>query len=124
MSKQATEWRALCSQQWVQEKILAKEKTSLVGNVKFSDKSEQKMLENMKKNRQNRNSRFLENLAQKAKEGKASEQRIIHLNVKLACFKMIIEFGKKVENIMPNLEHIHFCYFRRHQLMRFSGEIN
>ena len=112
MSKQATEWRALCSQQWVQKKILGKEKTFSVGNVKFSDKSEQKMLDNMEKNRQNRNSRFLEKLAQKAKEGKASEQRIIHLNVKIACFKMIIEFGKKVENILPNLEHIHLCYFR------------
>ena len=106
MSKKATEWRALSSQQWVQKKILSKEKTFTVGNVKFSDKSQQKLIDDMKKMRQKRNSRFLEKLAEKAKEGKASERRIIHLNIKQACFKLIIELGKKVQYILQKFRKI------------------
>ena len=96
MTRHVNEWRALCSQQWVREKILGDGRTLSALNVEFSQKSQQKLVENMEKMRTNRNSRFMEKLALKAKEGKATEGRIIHLHVKLACFRLIIELGKKV----------------------------
>ncbi len=96
MTKQVNEWRALSAQQWVKEKILGSTSGSSALNVKFSEKSQQRLIDNIDKMREKRNALFIEKLELKAKEGKATEHRIIHLYVKLMLFKLIIELGKKV----------------------------
>ena len=96
MTNRATEWRALFSQQWVNQKILGQSSGSSAKNVKFSDKNQKNTADKMKRFREKRDNLYLERLALKAKEGKATKKRIVHLDVKMACIKLIIELGKEV----------------------------
>ena len=100
MTKQVNEWRALSAQQWVKEKILGSSSGSTAQNVKFSEKSQQRLIDNMGKMREKRNALFMEKLELKAKEGKSTDQKTVHLYIKLNLFKLIIELGKKVFNII------------------------
>ena len=50
--------------------------------------------------REERNALFIEKIALKEKEAKATEQRVIHPDVKNACFKLIIDLGSKVKIMM------------------------
>ena len=96
VSKRVNEWRALSSQQWVKEKLLGRSSASLSTNVKFSEKSQKRLVDNMTKMREKRNALFMEKLEIKAKEGKATEKKTVHLYMKLNLFKLLIQLGKKV----------------------------
>ena len=96
MSKRVNEWRALSSQQWVKEKLMGRSSSSSATNVKFSEKSQKRLVDNMQKMRERRNALFMEKLELKAKEGKATEQKIVHLYIKLNLFKLLIQLGNKV----------------------------
>ena len=50
----------------------------------------------MTKMREKRNALFMEKLEIKAKEGKATEKKTVHLYMKLNLFKLLIQLGKKV----------------------------
>ena len=99
VTKHVNEWRALCAQQWVREKILGSSSVSSVQNVQFSKKSQQRLIGNMEKMRENRNALFMEKQLLKAKEGKERSGGTVHLYVKFMLFKLIIELGKKVFQI-------------------------
>ena len=100
VSKHVNEWRSLSAQQWVKEKILGSSSGSTAQNVKFSEKSQQRLIDNMGKMREKRNALFMEKLELKAKEGKSTDQKTVHLYIKLNLFKLIIELGKKVFKII------------------------
>ena len=68
-------------------------------NVKFSEKSQKEMKEDMAQMRKERNAQFYEREAIKESEGKATEFKVIHPEVKRACFKLIIALGQKVKQI-------------------------
>ena len=68
-------------------------------NVKFSEKSQKEMKEDMAQMRKERNAQFYEREAIKESEGKATEFKVIHPEVKRACFKLIIALGQKVKKI-------------------------
>ena len=102
MSKRVNEWRALSSQQWVKEKLLGRSSGSLATNVKFSEKSQKRLEDNMKQMREKRNALFMEKLELKAKEGKATEKKSVHLYIKLNLFKLLILLGKKVFQLNNN----------------------
>ena len=46
--------------------------------------------------RAKRNALYMEKLELKAKEGRATLRKTIHLHIKLSLFKLIIELGKEV----------------------------
>ena len=96
VTKHVNEWRALSAQQWVREKMLASSSVSVVQNVKFSEKSQQRLIDNMGTMRAKRNALYMEKLELKAKEGRATLRKTVHLHLKLSLFKLIIELGKKV----------------------------
>ena len=100
VSRQVTEWRALCAQQWVREKILCGSTVISSQNIQFNEKSQQNLVKNLYKMREERNALFIEKIALKEKEAKATEQRVIHPDVKHACFKLIIDLGSKVNDEM------------------------
>ena len=102
VSKRVNEWRALSSQQWVKEKLLGRSSASLSTNVKFSEKSQKRLVDNMTKMREKRNALFMEKLEIKAKEGKATEKKTVHLYMKLNLFKLLIQLGKKVYQLNYN----------------------
>ena len=102
VSKRVNEWRALSSQQWVKEKLIGRSSGSVATNVKFSEKSQKRLVDNMTKMRQKRNALFMEKLELKAKEGKATELKVVHLYVKLNLFKLLIQLGKKVLQLNNN----------------------
>ena len=52
VSKRVNEWRALSSQQWVKEKLIGRSSGSVATNVKFSEKSQKRLVNNMTKMRQ------------------------------------------------------------------------
>ena len=68
-------------------------------NVKFSDKSQKDMKKDMVQMRKERDAQFYERQAIKESEGKATEFKVIHPEVKRACFKLIIALGQKVKKI-------------------------
>ena len=96
MTKHVNEWRALRAQQWVKEKILGGSSGSSAQNVKFSEKSQKRLIDNMGTMRAKRNALYMEKLELKAKEGRATLRKTVHLHLKLSLFKLIIELGKKV----------------------------
>ena len=71
-------------------------------NVKFSEKSQKRLEDNMRKMREKRNALFMEKLELKAKEGKATEKKSVHLYVKLNLFKLLIQLGKTVFQLNSN----------------------
>ena len=75
----------------------------------------------MKKMREKRNALHLEKLELKAKEGKATEQKSVHLYIKLNLFKLLIQLGKKVFQPNNNKFRTDFIIlsFRRLHLIRF-----
>ena len=99
VTKHVNEWRALSAQQWVKEKLLGSSSVSAVQNVKFSEKSQQRLIDNMEKMREKRNALFIEKQMLKAKEGKERMGGTVHLYIKFMLFKLIIELGKKVFQI-------------------------
>ena len=56
----------------------------------------------MTKMREKRNALFMEKLELKAKEGKATEKKTVHLYMKLNLFKLLIQLGKKVYQLNYN----------------------
>ena len=68
-------------------------------NVKFSDKSQKDMKEDMAQMRKERNAQFYERQAIKESEGKATNFKVIHPEVRRACFKLIIALGQEVKQI-------------------------
>ena len=97
ISENVKEMRVLLSQQWVRKTILSDSSSSISKNIKFSEKSQQKLLENMKEMRKERNAKFYERQAFKEKGKIATENRVITVEVKRACFKLIIELGRTVK---------------------------
>ena len=100
MTKHVNKWRALSAQQWVKEKILGSSSGSSVQNVKFSEKTQQRLVDDIGRMREKRNALFIEKLELKAKEGQVTEQKTVHLYIKLMLLKLIIELGKKVFQIL------------------------
>ncbi len=84
------------SQQWVRKTILSGDSSSISKNVKFSEKSLQQLQENMKEMRRERNKKFYERQAFKERGKRATENKVVTPEVKRACFKLIIELGRKV----------------------------
>ena len=71
-------------------------------NVKFSEKDQKKLQEDISKMRSQRNALFYERQAIKESEGRATEFKVIHPEVKRACFKLIIGLGQKVKHFFIN----------------------
>lgn len=100
MTKHVNKWRALSAQQWVKEKILGSSSGSSVQNVKFSEKTQQRLVDDIGRMREKRNAQFIEKLELKAKDGQVTEKRTVNLYIRLMLFKLIIELGKKVFQIL------------------------
>ncbi len=81
----------------MKEKILGSSHHGKPKNVKFSDKSQQKLIENLSRMRKERDAEFYEREAIKEKSGKA-KKRAVHPEVKRALFSLIILLGRKVKN--------------------------
>ena len=99
------------SQQFVREKILGRSSGSSMKNVKFSDKSQQKLMADITEMRQNRNSLYLERLAAIQEDKRATDGRTVHTDIKYALFKLIIELGKKATNLDVELGVSLYDYF-------------
>ena len=93
------EWRALLSQQWVKKKIHGSSTVLTTKTVKFSEKSHQKLMQDMTQMRKNRNALFYERKAIEEKERRASDRTSVHPEVKYALFKLIIDLGRKVNKL-------------------------
>lgn len=82
------------SQQWVQKTVIGGSNSTK--NVKFSDKDQKQLILSMKEMRRQRNTKFYERQAIKERGKKATENKVVTPEVKRACFKLIIELGRKV----------------------------
>lgn len=90
----------------MREKVLGSSNLVTGKNVKFSDKSQKKLIEDMAQMRKERNAQFYKRQAIKESEGRATEFHWIHAEVKRACFKLIIGLGRKVKNIFSKFRMI------------------
>lgn len=85
------------AQHWVQERILKEQSGGLISReVKFSDKSQKKIVSDMIEVRMARDENFFNRKAAEDRMVKATPGSVIHTEVKYALFSLLIKLGTKV----------------------------
>ena len=80
----------------MRKEILGGSNSGGTKNVKFSEESHNSLVENITQMRKERNAEFYERQALKEKQGRATENKVVHPEVKRSFLKLIIELGRKV----------------------------